>query len=238
MLNPGTSSGNTLKTYITEGHAMSESKGKDIQRIEQCCAFLFTTNHFPTWMDPDERRYYVVEMDHAGHAAGPEGAEFGAFVGRLLQHYSDPRNVAKLYNALMKHPMPNSFNPMSLNTAAIDTRIMREITGASSEALLDQISEFLNENNLVAVSQAHLIQTLVRETKVSLNRLRHLLRDLGWAQQSVKWGGKDYVRVLYIRSGYGIDRGEIIGPDNFRHKMEEAGVKADGKLVKEEEIVR
>lgn len=61
---------NALKTYLTEGDALAERKGQEAVRITQCCAFLFTTNHLPTWIEAGDRRFYVVEVKHDGHASG------------------------------------------------------------------------------------------------------------------------------------------------------------------------
>jgi len=42
QLTAGSTQGNTLKTYITESETTAEAKGRDIERVRQCCAFLFT----------------------------------------------------------------------------------------------------------------------------------------------------------------------------------------------------
>ena len=183
-------------------------------------------------------RYYVVDMDHAGHASGAEAADFGAFVAELHRYYSEPKNVAKLYNALMAHPIPNDFNAKSLNPAQIDTPIMRQIVESSREVLLDRLEEYLNDERLVAVSQGELADVTTRQFKVNFNRLDHLMRYLGWAKVKAKWAGADYARVLYLKPGYAIDRGEVIGPEGYRHRFTGVGLKLNGDVVEPLEIIR
>lgn len=79
-LTPGSKAGNTLKSYITEKETAAEFKGKDVQRVRQCCCLLFTSNNMPHWIEADDRRYYVIDCDHDGHAAGPEADGFAEFM--------------------------------------------------------------------------------------------------------------------------------------------------------------
>jgi len=37
------------------------------------------------------------------------------------------------------------------------------------------------------------------------------MNDLGWQKVSVKWGGKDYSRSLWIRPGYAVTDGKVYG---------------------------
>ncbi|MFY0692611.1 MAG: hypothetical protein JXR14_11895 [Paracoccaceae bacterium] len=91
-----TESANALKTYITESVTVGEMKGREAERVQQCCAFLFTTNHLPSWIEAGDRRLYVVEIDHEGHAAGPRADEFAALVGRVSRYFDDPAELGKL----------------------------------------------------------------------------------------------------------------------------------------------
>ncbi|MFK7752597.1 MAG: primase-helicase family protein, partial [Sedimentitalea sp.] len=69
MLKTGSTQGNTLKTYITEEQTASEIKGREVQPVRQCCCFLFTSNHMPIWIESDDRCYYIIDVDHQGHAS-------------------------------------------------------------------------------------------------------------------------------------------------------------------------
>ena len=82
-LTPDSPQGNALKTYITEKEVTVELKGQEAERARQCCCFLFTTNHLPLWIEENDRRYYLIEIDHDGHASGPRAEEFSRLVGQL-----------------------------------------------------------------------------------------------------------------------------------------------------------
>ena len=54
---PGSPKSNTLKTLLTESEVLGEMKGEEATSVRQCCSFLLTTNHFPSWIETDDRRY-------------------------------------------------------------------------------------------------------------------------------------------------------------------------------------
>jgi len=91
----GSDKANAVKTFITERHTMTEHKGHDVQLVEQVCAFMFTTNHIPLWLEQGDRRFYVIEVDHDGHRFGDRADAFGRLVGETLEHLDDPANLAK-----------------------------------------------------------------------------------------------------------------------------------------------
>jgi len=41
------------------------------------------------------------------------------------------------------------------------------------------------------------------------------MSDLGWTKCSVKWGGVDYGRQVWVRPGYLVERGRVKGPDGY-----------------------
>ena len=63
--------------------------------------------HLPLWIEPEDRRYYLIEIDHDGHATGPRAEEFAALVGELRQAMEDEAFLAGLYRALMQRRMAN-----------------------------------------------------------------------------------------------------------------------------------
>lgn len=93
-LKPGSAQGNTLKTYLTEEDALAERKGLEAERVKQSCCFLFTSNHLPLWMEADDRRYYLIDVDHDGHAAGPNAGRFKSRTNPLLARYSQMPGLA------------------------------------------------------------------------------------------------------------------------------------------------
>ncbi|MDA5095734.1 hypothetical protein O2N63_16715 [Aliiroseovarius sp. KMU-50] len=134
--------------FIVVG-ALAEIKGREEERIEQCSCFLFTTNHLPTWIEPGDRRFYVVEKDHDGHAAGPESEAFQELVSRLRQELEHPEQLAALYAALMPHEAPESFNAKSLNVERDGTAVMKRIQEASQQVQRGLLDECCGEGHAV-----------------------------------------------------------------------------------------
>lgn len=204
---------NTLKTYITEKTTLSEFKGREAERVEQRCCFVFTTNHLPLWIEAKDRRYYVIEMDHEGHAAGTQAAEFATLVDRLMVELDTPESVARLYNALLSRQLPDSFSAKTLNVAQDATAVMQRIHDSSRQVTLDQLEEHLNERGVNAIPEANLIEFVSKTLRGNVNSLRHMMAGLGWSKSKVKWGGVDYARAIWLRPGFTVDRGKLRGPD-------------------------
>ena len=220
-LKPESSQGNTLKTYITERSTVGEQKGREATRIQQSCCFLFTSNHLPLWIEQDDRRYYVIEVDHDGHASGPRSADFGRLVERLQRFLEDDNAVAGLYRALLEREQGPNFNAKSLNIETCSTAVMRRIHGASRQTTIDQLEELLNRVVQNAVPEADVAQ-IVRETlKANVNSTKHLMTELGWTKTKVKWGGVDYARAIWVRPGFSVVGGRIIGEDGSNQKLSE-----------------
>lgn len=224
-IQPGSDRANAVKTFITEKHTMTEHKGHDVQTVEQMCAFMFTSNHQPFWLEQGDRRFYVVEIDHDGHRRGPRANEFSKLVTALLTHLEAPEHLAELYNALMSHRVPATFDAKSLDVQGSSTRIMQTIQGASWDIEQELFAAELSRIKLVALPAA--LMNLVAEDfgKPSHNRIKHWLINLGWERHNLKWGGADYRRVIFLRSGYKMSAGTIYGPDRWAMEV------ADGKTL-------
>ncbi len=218
-LKSDSSQGNTLKTYITEEVTSSEAKGREVQRVRQYCCFLFTSNHLPMWIEADDRRYYVIDVDHDGHASGPRAKEFREMVGRVRQRMDDEKSLAALYLRLMKHQQAGEFDPTSLNLATMSNPIMRQIQSASRQVALEQLEEHLAAIKQFAVPQEDLVEFLKKDMGSNVNRLRHLMIELRWRNEKVKWGAKDYARSIWVHPGYWVDRGHVHGPDGYKSKI-------------------
>jgi hypothetical protein len=218
-LRPDSSHGNALKTYITESRVMSERKGVDAEAVEQRCCFVFTSNHLPLWIEENDRRYYLIEVDHAGHATGPRAAEFAELVGQLRQAIDDPAFLLAFYRTLMRRTPANDFSAKTLNVVADATPLSRRVHGASELATVTLAREYLAEMGQHAVPEADVARIIVDELKGNMNQAKHLMTKLGWSRTSVKWGGKDYVRALWVDSGYWIDRGMLRGPGEYAQPL-------------------
>ncbi len=219
QLRPDSPQGNQLKTYMTEKETAAEAKGRDIERVSQCCCFIFTSNHLPVWIESDERRYYVIDMEHSGHASGKDAKEFGSFIGEVVAYMDDEESLARLYRALMSLKLPNSFNAKSLNVAELDSPIMKQIQGTSRQVILEQLEELLAERGAFAISQADLVQLCIDRLKCNPNQIRHLMTELRWSRSNVKWGGVDYARSIWVHPDYQVSGGQVKGPGGYEEAV-------------------
>lgn len=214
-LKPGTDTGNAVKAYITEPTAAVEGKGKEVSKIRNVSVFVMTSNHYPHWIESDDRRFYVADANHAGHASGPDQEDFQSFMALFHDFMSDPVNIAKLYNSLMARKQSNHFNPKSLNAAAIDTPLMKRIHGASGEVLLQELEEIIAGDGTFAIPQSNLRRLFTEKLKTNPNRIPHFMNELGWVPEKAKWGGVDYVRALWVHPDYQVSNGRVLGPDGY-----------------------
>lgn len=214
---PGSDKANAVKTFITERHTMTEHKGHDVQLVEQVCAFMFTTNHIPLWLERGDRRFYVVEIDHDGHRFGPKGDAFAALVAETLEYLEDPRNLAMLYNALMRYRLPKDFSALSLDVQGSSTHVMKTIQSASWDLNVELFEDELNRMELVAIPASALISLSEALGIPKANVIKHWLLNLNWSRHKVKWGGADYARVIFLRPGYQISGGTLYGPEGWSH---------------------
>src|SRR6056297_4095760 len=193
-LRPDSSQGNALKTYITEEEVLTERKGVDAEKVRQRCCFLFTTNHLPLWIEPEDRRYYLIEIDHDGHATGPKADEFAALVARLYDFMDDERAIAGLYRALMERKIDDRFSAKTLNVERDATPLMRRVQGASEQTVRAQLAELLDERGQHVVPESAVVQLIREVLKQNPNSTRHMMVELGWSKFQVKWDGCDYAR--------------------------------------------
>ena len=214
-LRPGSGDANTLKTYITEKFTAGETKGKETERVDQRVCMVLTSNHMPFWIEPEDRRYYIINIDHEGYARGPRAEVFAALVGRLEEWAEDPANIAQFYNSLMARDLPQDFSAKTLNVEIHGTEIMRQVFGNGRATILDRLKEILEARKQNAIPEAEVVEVVTGTLKANINTTKHLMSDLGWTKREVKWGGVDYARQLWVRPGYTVERGKIFGPDGF-----------------------
>jgi hypothetical protein len=218
-LRAGGGDANTLKTYITEKFTAGEAKGRETERVEQRVCMVLTSNHMPFWIEPEDRRYYIVNVDHDGYARGPRADEFAALVGRLEAWFEDSSNIARLYNVLMARAIPADFSAKTLNVETQGTEIMRQVFGNGRATILDQLKELLDAKKQNAIPEAEVVEVVTGTLKANINTTKHLMSDLGWSKCAVKWGGVDYSRQLWVRPEYNVERGKLFGPDSFEEAL-------------------
>jgi len=213
QIKPGSAQANAIKTFITDPYVLVERKGLEAERAKQSSCFVFTSNFAPTWMEEGERRYFVMDVDHAGRSGGPQADEFSELVGHVHLFLDDPASVGRLYNALLQWRIPATFSAKSLNIAEVSTPIMQRLQQTSRQTIVDQLEELLNERGLVVLPEADVVEFVRKNLNANMNQTKHLMDDLEWQKAKVKWGGKDFARAIWVRPGFMVDRGKIYGPD-------------------------
>ncbi|HEY9815720.1 MAG TPA: hypothetical protein V6D20_07965, partial [Candidatus Obscuribacterales bacterium] len=93
------------------------------------------------------------------------------------------------------------------------TPVMRQLLGTSGETMLEQLEEYLGEEGLDVIPQSRVQDHITKELRQNGNRTRHMMQELGWRQAQVKWGGKDYARVLWMKPDFHVADGNVIKPD-------------------------
>lgn len=220
-IKPGTRAGNALKTFMTETDAVTEAKGREVQRIEQRFCCMFTTNHLPMWIEEDDRRYWIVEIDHPGHSDGPEADAFNELVGNVKAYIRHDAHVARLYRWLMERPLPEGFTGKAFDVARYQTPVMELIFGNGTHTAQDMMREHLDDKGYVVLPEADVVRVVTDDLKASAASTKHLMTELGWRKTKVKWGGKDFARAIWVRPGYNVERGHIHGPNGFKVGIDE-----------------
>ncbi len=215
------SKGNALKTYITETETVSERKGVDAESVKQFCCFMFTTNHLPLWIEADDRRYYLIEIDHDGHASGERAKEFAELVAALHEFMEDDRKVLALYKALMMRKQSKGFNAKTLNVVEDSTPLMKRVHGASEATRKGRLREILTEEGIHALTDADAIRIIKTELDGNISSTKHLMTEIGWSKDKVKWGGREYSKAIWVEKGYWAENGRLNGPDDFQEALTE-----------------
>ncbi len=175
-----------------------------------------TTNHLPLWIEAGERRFYVVDVGHDGHASGPEAESFAQRINAVEEALQDEEKFAAFYHYLMQREVVADFDPMTLNTAVQGIPVMKQLLANQTPATNQQLAEYLGRENCVAITEQDLRAFVGKEMRLSINAIRHMMTDLGWTRHEVKWGGKDYARAIWTAPKYSVDRGNIVGPKDYK----------------------
>lgn len=218
-LRQGSEAGNKIKTLITESYTTTERKGREVERVRLHSCFLLTSNHLPTWIEAGERRFYVVDVDHDGHASGPAADQFNNVIRSVEAALEDDQKVAAFYAWLMNRALSPDFDAMTLNTAHHATDIMRRLEAMKTPATTQQLAEFLGRENTLAITEQDLRVYIAKEMRVNVNSLQHMMTDLGWTRHTAKWGGTDYARAIWVAPQHRLDRGNILAADGSKQAV-------------------
>jgi DNA polymerase III delta prime subunit len=215
----GSSQANTLKTYITEEVVSTEVKGREVQQIRQVCCLILTSNHMPLWLDPDDRRYYVIDCEHEGHASGQTARKFRELVARFRAFVSDDAALARLYNALMQRQQQPNFDAMAIDLSSVSNPLMQHIQGAAESVLRQQMQELLDGLGVFAIGQEDLLSRAAQSMQFKASQLKHVMADLRWKSVKAKWGSVDYARSAWVHPDYAIRNGHVEGPNGYRKRL-------------------
>lgn len=182
--------GNKMKEYITGEHAFVDVKHQSKQTIPLSCAFMLTSNHRPTWLEGGERRYYIIDMDHEGHAHGEMKNTFDEICQRFYTDLANQQVLKRWYIELTQMTFHPDFDAMVLQPKTIGSPLMKELmTDAKVE--LREVLEDLFQSYRVTVIPSSQLQALVDHFKMrNLQALRNTLKELGWRDQKLRFGGK------------------------------------------------
>jgi len=211
--------GNKLKTLISERQTMAESKGKDIEPIDHRCCFILTTNHKPIWLEPGDRRFYIMHVDHEGYAAG--GEQYDAFIDLVREvnaTYASDHAIAELYHALMERKQGPLFNPYSLNVNELATEVMKEINALSPDIVEEMLEEFLNEHRVCFVPVRYANKLVEFFAHRNPNASKYSFDRLGWKKKKFAWGGEKS-RWAFYHPDANPERGMLTLP-HYRQSIE------------------
>ena len=210
---PNSDDGNKLKTLISENFTMSEAKGRDIAPIEHRCCFLLTTNHKPIWLEPGDRRFYIIKVDHQGYNAGGQDYDnFVRLVKLVKKTYADERHLANLYQYLMRRTLSPDFNPHSLNVNLLATEVMKEISLLSNDIVEELLEEYLKERKLCFIPVRYSQKIIEHFARRNPNSSKYTFDRLGWKKGKFAWGGKPAAWAFYDPNSQP-NRGKLKSPN-------------------------
>jgi hypothetical protein len=199
--------GNKLKDLITADRTTVEPKYQPTKTVPLKACFLFTTNHRPLWLEGGERRYYIIQMSHDGHAQGERSEEFGKLVEEVFKQVGNPKQLASLYSALMQRKLSQNFSPQNLRFNENATSIMRELQAQSGHEGDETLEQLLAQHDVEIIPSADL-QMLINYTRMrNANALRNALIRLGWESRRVRLGGPQ-VRI-WVKKDLVMENGRV-----------------------------
>jgi len=182
--------GNALKDLITSDRTTVNPKYQAMKTIPLKACYLFTTNHKPLWLEGGERRYYIIEMNHDGHAQGPRSDEFAELVGDVYAQISNPRRLAALYAALMSRKISPEFNPKSMRFDTNATPIMRELQAQSGNEADETLEAVLAEYCVSIIPSSDFKELVKYLNARGDSSVRNALVRLGWESTRLRWAGR------------------------------------------------
>ena len=83
------------------------------------------------------------------------------------------------------------------------------------------LREYLTKEGIHALPEAEAVEIVKKRLDGSVSSTKHLMTELGWSKDKVKWGGCEYARAIWVEKDYCADRGKLKGPDGFEEDLAE-----------------
>ena len=199
--------GNALKDLITNTVVSVERKYQPIVTIPQRSCFLFMTNHKPLWLEGGERRYYIIDMDHDGHAQGCLNEEFYELAAAVNEQVGNPQFVRDLYERLMTRKLSTKFDPKNMRFNENATPIMRELQANSGNEGEEVLSAILAEHHCSIILSEDFPELISHLRLRNANSLRNMLAKLEWEARRIRFGGAQY--RAWCKKGLEIENGRV-----------------------------
>ena len=203
--------GNALKDLITNNTVSVEPKYQPVVSIPQRSCFLFTTNHKPLWLEGGERRYFIIDMDHDGHAQGSQNDEFVESVAKVKAMIEDPQALRDLYERLVVRKQSERFDPKNMRFNVNATPIMRELQATCGNEGDEVLKSLLKEYKVRIIHSKDFVELTAYLRLRNANALRNTLSRLGWQADRLRLKGRQH--RVWIAEGTRIEDGRVQCPE-------------------------
>lgn len=212
--------GNSLKELITGDKTSIDVKYQAAQTVPLSACIMLTSNHRPTWLEGGERRYYIINLSHDGHAQGPRSIEFKVLASQVNEQISNEAGLKGLYEALMSRKLHPEFNPYGLKFETFASPIMRELLDEAVVETDEVLLDLLQQYRVVLIPSSEQ-KHLERYLGLKSQQLRNLLSRLGWKTDKISIDGKQ--QRFWIKGGIERENGMLLCTElseNLRNAVE------------------
>ena len=200
-----------LKARISKLTDTVDPKNRASMEVELPAQLIMTSNHPPTFIEPDDRRFCIIEWD--------TGLRDEAKIKYLDEYVSWLTNkcFASIAGLLQARDL-SSYKPMAPPPR---TEAKRYAILESEEPEVDRVLRLLDKYSDVYAFDSQTIDELKLPNKTQ----RQILRKAGLYKERINFNGKK--PTLYIRDGYGVSAGNVV-----IEKTKEIVVSLDNNLKK------
>ena len=95
-------------------------------------------------LEGGERRYFIIDMDHEGHAHGELKHEFDKITAAFRRDLEDPSKLHRWYLELSSRQYHEDFDPYVLKPRQIGSPLMKELMGEAKVEVREVLEDLLN----------------------------------------------------------------------------------------------